>query len=295
MFDYARGVRDGRAVAAVAGRTRRSLSTRCRAGASGSRPRSGLASDAGVVVATGGGVAKLIGAAQFWSAGTLPTLRSGASPMAGPTEHVFGVAYRARLLGWRVVREWRGMIWGAARSKVDAVLVQPHYWIDLLTRGVPHLEVQMRSRRITPVAHLGDLLARSHFLAFRDKRSIDVPVHGSCSVGMPNSYPEAKATRWSRFHDDAVSSGQDWRPDGIGKVNSPVEHAPPRPVSRCKNALCGQDEPGPVRLGLLSDSLIDQALTLGHCLHSIGGGWVSGAGHRKIFRCRSSPAESYRG
>src|SRR3954454_16705493 len=115
------GVGNGRAVTTVAGRTRGSVLTRCRAGAQPSRPTRVLAGDAGLAVATGSGVAEPASAAQPRSARALPTLRSRASPVAGPARPVVGVAYCARSSGWRVAGERRTMMWRAARSEVDAV------------------------------------------------------------------------------------------------------------------------------------------------------------------------------
>ena len=163
------GVRNGRGAAQSAAAARRGVSARRRAAAPWSRARSGMASGAGSAAAPCHGLAHAAGRARSRPPRTLPALRPGFSPVAEPTTAVLGVAHRARPPGWWVAGGCRPVSRRAPRSEVNAVVTQPHEWIDLPASRVPHLEVQVRSGRVAPVSHLGDLLAGPDLLALFDQ------------------------------------------------------------------------------------------------------------------------------
>jgi hypothetical protein len=169
MFDYTAGVRDGRAVGSGVAETRGGIPARRRTAPSGSRSRSGVASGAGPAAAPCRRLADPPGTAPSQPSWTLPALRPGVPFIAPSATAVLSVAYRACPSGRRMAVGWRPVSGRAAQSEVDAVAAQPGKRIDLLASCVPYLEVQVRSGRMAPVAHLGDLLARSNLLALCDQ------------------------------------------------------------------------------------------------------------------------------
>ena len=241
------GVRDGRAVAAGLARARGSVLARRRAGAPRAGARGSLASGAGSAASPCRGLAVAPGAARWWSARTLPALRSGVPPGTQPAPAVLGVAHSARPVGrWLALgrRQLRQVNRRAMPSEVDAMFVQPDDRVDLLSGRVPHLEMQMRPGRVAPVAHLGDLLVRSNLLACYHERAVDVPVDGNRSIGVSDAYPEPESARRPGLHDHAVGGGDDRRPDGVGEVDTVMERSPPAAESRREDPLRRQDELG---------------------------------------------------
>src|SRR6185312_12987091 len=71
------------------------------------------------------------------------------------------------------------------RAEADAPFGQPSGRVDTVGAVQQNLEVAVRARRVTAVAHLGDLVTRPHALADGDVPAVDVAVQGDRAVGVP--------------------------------------------------------------------------------------------------------------